>query len=135
MIKIVDQIDLNLAFEDLRHDGAGAVSMFMGTVRNATKGEEVFKLEYEAYQEMALSEMQKIADEAKKRFGLLKLLIIHATGEKKVGDLVVVIGASAPHRKEAMEATKFMIDTLKQTVPIWKKEFFENQQVWVSQNP
>lgn len=135
MIKIVDQIDLNVAFENLRHDGAGAVSMFMGTVRNATKGEEVFKLEYEAYREMAVSEMQKIADEANKRFGLLKTLIIHATGEKKVGDLVVVIGASAPHRKEAMEATKFMIDTLKQTVPIWKKEFFENQQVWVSQNP
>ena len=135
MIEIVDQIDLNVAFENLRHDGAGAVSMFMGTVRNATKGEEVFKLEYEAYRQMAISEMEKIADEANKRFGLLKTLMIHATGEKKVGDLVVVIGASAPHRKEALEATKFMIDTLKQTVPIWKKEFFENQQVWVSQNP
>lgn len=135
MIEIVEDIDLNVAFENLRHDGAGAVSMFMGTVRNATKGEEVFKLEYEAYNAMAIKEMQKIADEAGSRFGLLKTLMIHATGAKKVGDLVVVIGASAPHRKDALEATKFMIDTLKETVPIWKKEFFENQQVWVSQNP
>ena len=135
MIEIVENIDLNVAFENLRHNGAGAVSMFMGTVRNATKGEEVFKLEYEAYNAMAVKEMQKIADEAGRRFGLLKTLMIHATGAKKVGDLVVVIGASAPHRKEALEATKFMIDTLKETVPIWKKEFFENQQVWVSQNP
>lgn len=135
MIKIVDTIDLNEAFEDLRHKGAGAVSMFMGTVRDSTKGEEVFKLEYEAYAPMAISEMQKIADEATEKFQLLKTLIIHATGEKKVGDLVVVIGAAAPHRKEAMEAAKYMIDTLKQTVPIWKKEFFENEQVWVSHNP
>jgi molybdopterin synthase catalytic subunit len=135
VIKIVEEIDLNLAFEALRDVGAGAVSMFMGTVRNATRGEEVFKLEYEAYNEMALKEMQKIAYEAMGKYGLLKTLIIHATGEKQVGDLVVVIGASAPHRKEAMAATKFMIDTLKQSVPIWKKEFFENEQVWVSENP
>ena len=135
MVKIVENIDLNEAFENLRHNGAGAISMFMGTVRDATKGEEVFKLEYEAYQAMALSEMQKIADEATEKFQLLQTLIMHATGEKKVGDLVVVIGSSAPHRKEAIEATKYMIDTLKQKVPIWKKEFFENQQVWVSQNP
>lgn len=135
MIEIVDQIDLNTAFEELRHDGAGAVSMFMGTVRNATQGEEVFQLEYEAYNAMAISEMKKIAHEAREEFKLLKTLIVHAVGVKKVGDLVVVIGASAPHRKQAMEATRFMIDTLKERVPIWKKEFFENEQVWVSENP
>ncbi len=135
MIRIVEDIDLNVAFEALRDAGAGAVSMFMGTVRNATRGEQVFKLEYEAYNEMALKEMQKIADAATEKYDLLKTLILHATGVKQVGDLVVVIGASAPHRKEAMAATKFMIDTLKQQVPIWKKEFFENEQVWVSQNP
>ncbi|WP_068840194.1 molybdenum cofactor biosynthesis protein MoaE [Pontibacter akesuensis] len=135
MIRIVEKIDLNLAYEHLQDPGAGATSLFLGTVRNATRGDEVFQLEYEAYDAMAISEMQKIADAATAKYGLLKTLIIHAVGVKKVGDLVVVIGASAPHRKEAMAATTHMIDTLKQTVPIWKKEFFENKQVWVSENP
>ncbi len=135
MIKIVDNIDLNEAWEALRDNGAGAVSLFVGTVRNATRGDEVFQLEYEAYDAMALSEMQKLADEAKIKYQLLKTLIIHAVGVKKPGDMVVVIGASAPHRKNAMAATTFMIDKLKETVPIWKKEFFENKQVWVSENP
>ena len=135
MIKIVDNIDLNEAWEALRDPGAGAVSLFVGTVRNATRGDEVFQLEYEAYDAMALKEMQKLADEATQQYQLLKTLIIHAVGVKKVGDMVVVIGASAPHRKDAMAATKFMIDKLKETVPIWKKEFFENKQVWVSENP
>lgn len=135
MIKIVDHIDLNEAWEALRHPGAGAVSLFVGTVRNATRGDEVFQLEYEAYDAMALSEMRKLAAEAEEKYQLLKTLIIHAVGVKKVGDMVVVIGASAPHRKDAMAATTFMIDKLKETVPIWKKEFFENNQVWVSENP
>ncbi|WP_299762093.1 molybdenum cofactor biosynthesis protein MoaE [uncultured Pontibacter sp.] len=135
MIDIVNEIDLNVAYKHLRDPGSGAISLFLGSVRNATKGEEVYKLEYEAYREMAMSEMQKIAAEATTKYKLQKTLIIHAVGEKQVGDLVVVIGASAPHRKDAMEATKYMIDTLKQTVPIWKKEFFENKQVWVSENP
>ena len=135
MIKIVENIDLNEAWEALRDPGAGAVSLFVGTVRNATRGDEVFQLEYEAYDAMALSEMRKLADEATQQYQLLKTLIIHAVGVKKVGDMVVVIGASAPHRKDAMAATKFMIDKLKETVPIWKKEFFENKQVWVSENP
>lgn len=135
MIKIVDHIDLNEAWEALRDPGAGAVSLFVGTVRNATRGDEVFQLEYEAYDAMALSEMRKLAAEAEGKYQLLKTLIVHAVGVKKVGDLVVVIGASAPHRKDAMAATTFMIDKLKETVPIWKKEFFENNQVWVSENP
>lgn len=135
MIKIVDQIDLNEVWDVLHDPGAGAVSLFVGTVRNATRGDEVFQLEYEAYEPMALSEMRKLAEEAKQKYQLLQTLIIHAVGVKKVGDRVVVIGASAPHRKDAMAATTFMIDKLKETVPIWKKEFFENQQVWVSENP
>ena len=135
MIKIVDNIDLNEAWEALQDPGAGAVSLFVGTVRNATRGDEVFQLEYEAYDAMALSEMNKLAEEAKEKYQLLKTLIIHAVGVKKVGDKVVVIGASAPHRKDAMAATAFMIDKLKETVPIWKKEFFENKQIWVSENP
>lgn len=135
MVAIVEKIDLNAAYNHLQDNGAGATSLFLGSVRNATKGEEVYKLEYEAYEQMALSEMQKIAHQAAQKYALLKTLIVHAVGEKQVGDLVVVIGASAPHRKNALQATQFMIDTLKQTVPIWKKEFFENKEVWVSENP
>lgn len=135
MIKIVDKIDLNEVYEALHDPGAGAVSLFVGTVRNATRGDEVFQLEYEAYDQMAINEMQKIADAATEKFQLLQKLMVHAVGVKKVGDMVVVIGASAPHRKDAMAATSFMIDELKKTVPIWKKEFFQNKQVWVSENP
>lgn len=114
---------------------SGGIDVFIGTVRNATKGKTVFKLDFEAYAPMAIKEMQKIADEALKKWDLQKVLIHHRTGTLQVGEIPVVIAVSAPHRDAAFDACRYIIDTLKQTVPIWKKEFFEDGEVWVAAHP
>lgn len=117
------------------HPAAGGIDVFIGTVRNETKGKRVVRLEFEAYEKMALSEMQKIAATMMKQWPLLKILIHHRTGVLQVGDIPVIIAVSAAHRSAAFEACRFAIDTLKQTVPIWKKEIFENGEEWVAAHP
>jgi molybdopterin synthase catalytic subunit len=114
---------------------AGGVTVFVGTVRDQTKGKKVIRLEFEAYAKMALSEMQKIADEMMKRWPLHKILIHHRTGVLQIGEVPVIIAVSASHRDAAFEACRYAIDTLKQTVPIWKKEIFENGEEWVAAHP
>lgn len=84
---------------------------------------------------MAIKEMKMIADKALKDFDILKIAIHHAEGELKIGDIPVIIAVSSPHRKAAFAACEFAIDTLKETVPIWKKEHFEDGQVWVNSTP
>ncbi len=84
---------------------------------------------------MALSEMRKIAQQAAQQWGVKKIALLHATGDKYPGDTVVVIAVAAPHRKAAFEACSYAIDTLKETVPIWKKEYFEDGAVWVAAHP
>jgi molybdopterin synthase catalytic subunit len=116
-------------------DESGGIDVFIGTVRNETKGKKVTRLEFEAYESMALSEMKKIAEGAKTKWPLHKLLIHHRTGLLKVGDIPVIIAVSAAHRAAAFEACRYVIDTLKQTVPIWKKEVFEDGEHWVSAHP
>jgi molybdopterin synthase catalytic subunit len=113
----------------------GGISMFIGTVRNETKGKKVIRLEFEAYQSMALSEMNKIAVEVFKKWPIQKILIHHRTGVLQTGDLPVVIVVAAAHRDAAFDACRYAIDTLKQTVPIWKKEIFEDGEVWVAAHP
>jgi molybdopterin synthase catalytic subunit len=114
---------------------AGGINVFIGAVRNETKGRRVIRLEFEAYEKMALKEMQKIADVMIKRWPLHKVLIHHRTGILQVGEVPVVIAVSAAHRDAAFEACRFAIDTLKQTVPIWKKEVFEEGEQWVTSHP
>ena len=109
--------------------------MFIGTVRNATKGKAVIRLEFEAYEVMAVSEMEKIASQAAENWPVQKILIHHRTGILEVGEVPVIIAVSAAHRAAAFDACRFIIDTLKQTVPIWKKEFFEDGEVWVGAHP
>ena len=109
--------------------------MFIGTVRDATKGKPVVRLEFEAYVPMALSEMRKLAEQATAKWPLHKVLLHHRTGVLPIGDVPVVIAVSAAHRAAAFEACRFLIDTLKQTVPIWKKEIFEDGEVWVAAHP
>lgn len=113
----------------------GGIDMFIGTVRNATKGKEVIRLEFEAYEPMALSEMHKIADAAALQWPVHKILIHHRTGILQVGDIPVIIAVSSPHRDAAFHACRYIIDTLKQTVPIWKKEVFEDGEHWVAAHP
>ncbi len=113
----------------------GAITSFTGTVRSSTKGKTVKGLEFEAYTPMALREMKKIAEEARKKWDLRAVAIHHRTGSLSVGDIAVVIAVSAPHRQHTFAACQFCIDTLKETVPIWKKELFEDGEVWVSAHP
>ena len=109
--------------------------MFIGTVRNATKGKAVIRLEFEAYEAMALSELEKIASQAAEKCPVQKILIHHRVGVLAIGEVPVIIAVSAAHRAAAFDACRFIIDTLKQTVPIWKKEIFEDGEVWVAAHP
>ncbi|MGR3811218.1 molybdenum cofactor biosynthesis protein MoaE [Jiulongibacter sp. NS-SX5] len=115
--------------------GAGGIVHFVGAVRNQTKGKTVTRLDFEAYEPMAISEMQKIAEQAIQKFGVLKVAIHHRVGTLEIGELPVIIAVSSAHRKAAFEACQYCIDTLKETVPIWKKEIFEDGEVWVSATP
>ena len=116
-------------------DEVGGVVVFVGTVRNQTKGKRVLKLEFEAYKPMAIAEMKKIAEQAIAKWPVLKIAIHHRVGVLNIGEIPVIIAVSCAHRNAAFEACQFAIDTLKETVPIWKKEFFEDGEVWVAAHP
>lgn len=104
----------------------GAISIFIGTTRDSFDEKKVKRLEYECYQEMALSEMRKLCHEARRKYDQLgKIAITHRIGEVPVTEKSVVIVTSSPHRKEAINATEFLIDRLKSTVPIWKKVVYD----------
>ncbi|RMG84258.1 MAG: molybdenum cofactor biosynthesis protein MoaE [Bacteroidetes bacterium] len=116
-------------------ESAGGLSVFIGNVRNETKGKKVLRLEFEAYEPMAISEMKKIAERVFEQFPAHKIAIHHRVGTLLPGEAAVIIAVSTPHRKAAFQACEFVIDTLKQTVPIWKKEIFEDGEVWVAAHP
>ncbi|MBW2268429.1 MAG: molybdenum cofactor biosynthesis protein MoaE [Deltaproteobacteria bacterium] len=115
--------------------GNGGLVTFSGAVRDHARGQEIRHLEYEAYPGMAEREMEKICHEAETRWPGACVAISHRVGRLEVGELAVVVAAAAPHRAEAFEAARFAIDTLKQTVPIWKKEFAEGGDYWVDDRP
>lgn len=114
---------------------SGGIDVFIGTVRNATKGKKVIRLEFETYEVMAILEMDKIATLTFEKWPVQKVLIHHRTGILEVGQIPVIIAVSAAHRDAAFDACRFIIDTLKQTVPIWKKEVYEDGEVWVAAHP
>jgi len=119
----------------VKNDDSGGIVTFVGTVRNQTKGKRVLRLDFEAYEPMAVSEMKKIAEQAVEKFSLKKIAIYHRVGNLEIGEVPVVIAASAAHRGAAFDACEYAIDTLKESVPIWKKEIFEDGEVWVSATP
>jgi len=114
---------------------SGGIDIFIGSVRNQTKGKAVVRLEFEAYEPMALSEIEKILAQAAEKWTVQKALVHHRTGVLEVGEVPVIIAVAAAHRATAFEACRFIIDTLKETVPIWKKEIFEDGEVWVAAHP
>jgi molybdopterin synthase catalytic subunit len=114
---------------------SGGTVVFVGTVRNATKGKAVIRLEFEAYEAMAVSEMDAIAETCLTTFPIHHIAIHHRTGVLFPGDVPVVIAVAAAHRAAAFEACQYAIDTLKKDVPIWKKEVFEDGEVWVAAHP
>ena len=136
MIKITEKpIDIQKVINTASSLGAGAVNVFIGTVRNTAHGKNVLWLEYEAYESMAVSEIRKIIDEAANRWPLLGWGVSHRVGTLKPGEVSVVVAVSSPHRQQSFEACQFIIDTLKEKAPIFKKEIFEDGKEWVSATP
>lgn len=135
-IKITSStLNLQDCYNFVQDASCGGIALFVGTVRNSTKNKEVSLLDFSAYEPMALKEMQKIADLALTKFQINKIAIHHAVGELQIGAVPVIIAVSSAHRKAAFEACEFAIDTLKETVPIWKKEHFDDGEVWVNSHP
>jgi molybdopterin synthase catalytic subunit len=110
----------------------GAVCCFVGVVRDTNDGRRVRFLEYEAYEEMALGQMQQLEEEARRRWPLGDVRLVHRLGRLEIGEASVAVAVASPHRAEAFAACRFLIDTLKKQVPIWKKEHFEGGAVWVA---
>jgi molybdopterin synthase catalytic subunit len=111
--------------------GDGALCLFVGVVRNENGGRGVLCLEYEAYEEMALPLMEEIAVEAGRRWPVSDVRIVHRLGRLEIGEASVAVAVASPHRGEAFEACRYAIDTLKATVPIWKKEFYADGAIWL----
>jgi len=128
-------LDLMACINQVTDPACGGIDVFIGTVRDETQGKPVLRLEFEAYESMALREMQKIAEQTFEHWPVLSIAIHHRTGVLEVGDVAVVIAVGAAHRAAAFEACRYAIDTLKLTVPIWKKEVFEDGEVWVAAHP
>jgi molybdopterin synthase catalytic subunit len=129
-VRLVHQ-PIDLAALAAAGPGDGAVCLFVGVVRDHNGGRRVLRLEYEAYEEMALPLMEKIAAEARERWHVTDMRIVHRLGRLEIGEASVAVAAASPHRGEAFEACRYAIDTLKATVPIWKKEFYADGAVWL----
>ena len=132
MIDIVESsIDRRKVVDSVANPGSGAIVTFGGTVRDNARGKPVTHLYYEAYPEMALKELHRIRDRAMQRWPLNKVSIVHRIGRMEITESSVFIAISSAHRGDAFEACRFAIDTLKTTVPIWKKEHYEDGEVWI----
>jgi molybdopterin synthase catalytic subunit len=127
-----DALDFAALTEWARSNRAGAVVLFLGTVREMTGDKRTLALDYEAYPDMARAKMQGIADQAAMKWPVIRLAISHRLGHLELGDVSVAVAVSAPHRGDAFEAGRFLIDTLKQVVPIWKQEnWADGSKEWV----
>jgi len=136
LIKIESKdLDIREALDFVTVPEAGGINSFVGTVRDHNKGKKVVRLEYEAYEKMAISEMEKIVEKASEQWPIERTAIFHRTGVLAATDIAVIIAVSTPHRKASFDACRFIIDTLKETVPIWKKEVYEDGEEWVSAHP
>jgi molybdopterin synthase catalytic subunit len=136
MIKITEKsIDVQKVIDAASSLGAGAINVFIGAVRNTARDKKVIWLEYEAYESMAVAETRKIIDEAAVRWSLMGWAVSHRVGTLKPGEIAVAVAVSTRHRKESFEACQFIIDRLKEKVPIFKKEVFEDGEEWVEAAP
>jgi molybdopterin synthase catalytic subunit len=127
-----EPIDFAALTESVRSTDSGAVVLFLGTVREMTNGRRTTALDYEAFGPMAESKLAEIEAEARRRWSLDRVAIVHRLGRLELGDVSVAVAVSSPHRAEAFEAARYLIDTLKQTVPIWKKEnWYDGTSEWV----
>jgi molybdopterin synthase catalytic subunit len=134
MIRITKEpIDLQSIVQAVITPASGGINVFVGTTRNHARGRDVDLLEYEAYEPMALRMMQRIVEDARGRWPLHAVAVVHRLGRVEVGEVSVAIAVSSAHRNEAFEACRFLIDELKRVVPIWKREYFSDGSVEWSQ--
>jgi molybdopterin converting factor subunit 1 len=130
-----DPIDSQRTVLRLKREDDGAVVVFEGTVRNQTRGRKTLYLDYEAYEEMALREMESLAAQALDQFQIRDVAVVHRLGRLEIGETSVLIAVASAHRAAAFDACRWLIDTLKRTVPIWKKEHFTDGAVWADGEP
>jgi molybdopterin synthase catalytic subunit len=126
-----EPLSLEAVVAEVADERAGGIATFTGTVRRQSRGREVTRLEYEAYAEMAEEVMAKLAGDLRERYDLCSVAIHHRVGRLEVGESSVAIAVSAPHRQDALAACREAIDTLKETVPLWKKEVYEGGEEWI----
>lgn len=110
---------------------AGAIATFIGTTRNNNQGRKVIALDYEAYPEMAEKELARLGEEAKKKWEICRMAVVHRIGPVQITEPSVMIAVSAAHREAAFSACRFAIEEIKKTVPIWKKEVYEGGEIWI----
>jgi molybdopterin synthase catalytic subunit len=127
----VEPLDARRLEAAVAHAGAGAICTFTGIVRDNSRGQSTLRLEYEAYPGMVETQMSAIAEEIAERWPQSRVAMAHRTGQLEIGEASVVVSVSAPHRQDAIAACKWGIDRLKESVPVWKKEFFEGGEVWI----
>lgn len=132
---VSERIDPQPVLAAIRQPSDGAVVVFDGVVRDHSRGRRTRFLDYEAYEPMAARELEKLADEALARFAVRDVAIVHRIGHMEIGETSVLIAVAAAHRGAAFDACRWIIDTLKHTVPIWKKEYFEDGAVWADGDP
>jgi molybdopterin synthase catalytic subunit len=129
-----EKIDVCKVLQSVMSPGCGGIASFIGTIRDTFEGKSVKRVNIEAYDEMAIADLRKIASELSSEKGIGSITIIHRIGMLEVGEVVVAIAVSAPHRKEAFEVCQAIIDRLKQTTPIWKQEFYEGGSRWIGRD-
>ncbi len=130
-----EKIDTSGILQRIKRDDDGAAVVFEGVVRNQTRGRKTRYLDYEAYESMALQKMEELAERALGQFQVRDVTMVHRLGRLEIGEASVLIVVASPHRAAAFDACRWLIDTLKRTVPIWKKEYFEDGAVWADGEP
>ncbi len=135
-VRIVrDPISTHAVLAGLKAADDGAAVVFEGVVRNQTRGRRTLFLDYEAYESMALSQMESLAEQARTQFAIRDAAIVHRLGRLEIGEISVLIAVVSAHRAAAFDACRWIMDALKKTVPIWKKEYFEDGAVWADGEP
>ena len=132
---IREKIDTQQVLESIKHPEDGAAVVFEGVVRNNTRGRRTLYLDYESYEEMALKQLENLAEHAIAEYKVRDVAIVHRLGRLEIGETSVLIVVASAHRGAAFDACRWVIDTLKKTVPIWKKEYFEDGAVWADGEP
>ena len=136
LVELSDKpLDVEQIRNSVRTDADGAVVTFVGVVRESARGKQVRELVYEAYGSMARKQMEALIAEATRRFEVGEVAIVHRVGTLKIGEASVVIAVAAPHRGAAFDACEWLIDELKRTVPIWKKEIYTEGEAWIDDRP